>query len=100
MTYNCVICLKEWNISGANSKSRDFQIYASFCLSFISELNYCPVLTATVLKRAVHPLPLPLLHIQSCVLGFQTAFHVYIHLFTVCGVEMEVVAISAAERIV
>jgi hypothetical protein len=95
-----VIRLKEWNNSKANSKSRYFSVYASLCSFFVSELNYHPFLTATVLKRAVHPLLLPLLRIQSCVLGFQTVFHVCIRLFNVCGVEMGVVAINAAERIV
>ena len=64
------------------------------------ELNYLHFFTATVLKRFVHPLLLPFLCTMSCVLGSQTVIHVYIHLFNVCGVGLEAVAISTAERIV
>lgn len=63
-------------------------------------MNFVLFLSAGVLKRAVHPLPLPLLHTQSCVLGFQIAYHVCIHLFSVCGVGMEAVATNAAGRVV
>jgi uncharacterized membrane protein len=91
------ICGKEiTKNSRFDAKSYRFLLCANFCSFFISEMISVPFLSAGVLKKAVHPLPLPLLHTQSCVLGLQIVCHVCIHLFSVCGVGMEAVAMNAA----
>jgi len=77
-----------------------FQVCWFLFIVYACELNFILFFTVAVLRRAVHPLLLPLLCTQSCVLGFKIVFHVYIHLSSVCGVVLQAVAISAAEIIV
>lgn len=80
--------------------AENITVHCYFYFCCVCELNYLHFFTATVLKRVVHPLLLPFLCTLSCVLGSQTVIHVYIHLFNVCGVGLEAVAISTVERIV
>jgi hypothetical protein len=78
-----------------------FQFVVTFMFVYcVGELTYLYFLTATVLKRVVHPLLLPLLCTLSCALGSQTVIRVCIHLFNVCGVGVQAVAINSAERTV